>query len=100
MVQPSDGRPLAVDRLRVAQEWRRRGFIPGHATYPPGRARADAVRDEDELVMLVEGEVELVLEGDVRRLAPGEEHLIPAGVRHTLRNVGSTPSRWLHAFRN
>lgn len=88
-----------VDRERVAADWRARGFVPGQATYPPGRERRDVVRESDELVMVVEGEVEFVIEGIPHRPEPGEELRIPAGARHTIRNCGRATSRWLHAYR-
>jgi quercetin dioxygenase-like cupin family protein len=68
-------------------------------TDPPGQVWVDFVHSVDELLMLVEGEIELSLSGRTWRPAPGEEVLIPAGVTHTVRNVGGTTSRWLYGYR-
>lgn len=87
-----------VDRARIAERWRARGFSCGLWVDPPGQVWADYVHDVDELVMVVEGEVEFEIEGSTHRPRPGEELLIPARARHTVRNVGRTPSRWLYGY--
>ncbi len=88
-----------VDRAAVARNWRERGFSCGLWIDPPGQVWADYVHDVDELVMVVEGDVEFEVEGKVHRLRPGEELLIPAGARHTVRNMGRGESRWLYGYR-
>jgi quercetin dioxygenase-like cupin family protein len=50
--------------------------------------------------MVVEGEVEFEIDGKTHRPPPGTELLIPAGARHTVRNVGPTESRWLYGYRH
>lgn len=87
------------DQKKICQEWAARGFSCGTWVDPPGREWADFIHDTDELVMVVEGEQEFEMSG--RRYCPpiGEELLIPAGTRHTARNVGRTPSRWLYGYK-
>ena len=51
----------------------------------------------DELVMPVEGEIEM--QGRRLRPAVGEEVLIPAGVPHTVRNLGNGQNRWCYGYR-
>ncbi|WP_437671080.1 cupin domain-containing protein [Sorangium sp. So ce131] len=82
----------------VLERWRARGFHGGLWTDPPGRVWKDYVHGEDELLMVLEGELELGLGG--RKVVPriGEEIEIPAGVVHTVRNAGRTTARWLYAY--
>jgi quercetin dioxygenase-like cupin family protein len=87
-----------VDRDAVAADWRIRGFSCGLWVDPPGQVWADFVHDTDEIVMVVEGEVEFEIAGVIHRPRAGEELLIPAGARHTVRNLGRTESRWLYGY--
>ena len=48
--------------------------------------------------MPVEGGLELEFEGRCVRPEPGEEILIPAGVSHTVRNIGGTSVKWLYGY--
>ena len=48
---------------------------------------------------MVEGDVEFEVDAKVHRLKSGEELFIPAGAKHTVRNVGRTESRWLYGYR-
>ncbi len=93
-------RAVSRDRMQQTErEWTSRGFSCGLWTDPPGQVWADYVHDNDELVMVVEGEVQLEYEGRVVRPSPWEEVLIPAGISHTVRNVGTTTSRWLYGYK-
>jgi len=87
-----------VDQRAVAAEWQKRHFSCGLWVDPPGQVWADYVHDTDELVMLVEGEVEFEIAGVIHRPRAGQELRIPAGARHTVRNVGTTESRWLYGY--
>ena len=88
-----------VDQNAVAVDWRRRGFSCGLWVDPPGQVWADFVHDTDEVVMVVEGEVEFEIASVIHRPRAGEEVLIPAGAQHTVRNLGTTESRWLYGYR-
>jgi quercetin dioxygenase-like cupin family protein len=92
------GNGPAVDQEAVARRWRTRGFSCGLWVDPPGQVWEDYVHETDELVLLVEGDVEFEVDGEVHRPHPGEELLIPAGARHTVRNVGAGTSRWLYGY--
>ena len=50
--------------------------------------------------MVLEGELELEMQGRTFRPKQGEEVLIPAKVRHTVRNVGGTTARWLYGYKS
>jgi mannose-6-phosphate isomerase-like protein (cupin superfamily) len=88
-----------MDLDRIAADWRRRGFSCALWVDPPGQQWEGYVHGLDELVMVVDGAVELALRGETFRPAPGEETLIPAGVVHSVRNVGTVTSRWLYGYR-
>ncbi len=87
-----------VDRNAVAADWSKRGFSCGLWVDPPLQVWADFVHDTDEVVMVVEGEVEFEIAGAIHQPRAGEELLIPAGARHTVRNLGKTESRWLYGY--
>ena len=88
-----------VDRERIARAWGERGFGCELWEDPPGERWEDYVHPEDELVCVVEGEVEFEIAGQVYRPAPGETLFIPAGEKHSVRNLGSGPARWLYGYR-
>jgi len=82
----------------IARRWRERGFSCGLWIDPPGERWEDYVHAVDELVLVVQGEVEFEVDGKVHRPGIGEELLIPAGARHSVRNVGARESRWLYGY--
>ena len=89
----------AIDRTETRTQWERRGFSCDLWVDPPGQIWTDFVHDVDELVLLLDGRLELELDGSFRRLGPGQEVLIPAGTRHTVRNVSDQTARWLYGYR-
>jgi mannose-6-phosphate isomerase-like protein (cupin superfamily) len=88
-----------VDPVRIAGNWRSRGFSFGVFTDPPGQVWPDFVHDTDELLLVVQGDMELEMRGKTLRCKIGEEIFIPAKVVHTLRNVGKTGSQWLYGYK-
>ena len=44
-------------------------------------------------------QVTIEIAGRILRLDAGQEVMLPAGVRHTVRNVGGTSARWLYGYR-
>ena len=89
----------APDIARVKADWSDRGFSCEVWTDPPGQVWADFVHDVDEVVMTIEGEVEFEFGGKTIRPRPGAELMIPAGVSHTVRNIGNSTSRWMFGYR-
>ena len=83
----------------VKADWEARGYDFEYWSDPPGRVWPDFVHDVDEVAMLLEGEIEFTVGGVTFRPAIGEELLIPAGVRHTVVNTGSTTNRWCFGYR-
>ena len=88
-----------VDPEQVAREWAARGFSCDLWVDPPGQRWEDFVHEVDELVLVLEGQMEFEVDGKVVRPKPGEEVFIPAGARHSARNIGSTTARWLYGYR-
>lgn len=95
----SDPEGATIDPTAVKRDWENRGFSWGLWIDPPGREWKDFVHDTDELLMLTEGDIEVTCQGNTVRPRLGEEVYIPAGVSHTVRNVGSIPSRWYYGYR-
>jgi mannose-6-phosphate isomerase-like protein (cupin superfamily) len=89
---------ITVDRKAVSADWNTRGFSCDLWVDPPGQVWAEFVHDTDELVVVVEGEVEFEIAGEIYRPRVGEELVIPAGARLTVRNIGTTESRWLYGY--
>lgn len=85
--------------LQVEQDCHSRGFSCGPWVDPPGQLWEDYVHSMDELLMVLEGELELEMQGRTFRPKQGEEVLIPARVRHMVRNVGGTTARWLYGYK-
>jgi len=90
----------ALSLAQVEQDWHSQGFSCGLWVDPPGQVWEDYVHSMDELLMVLEGELELEMQGRIFRPNQGEEVLIPAEVRHTVRNVGGTTARWLYGYKS
>lgn len=87
------------DRSTIERQWAARGFSCDLWVDPPGQRWENFVHGVDELVMVVEGRVEFEIDGVVAVPEPGVELFIPAGARHSVRNLGTTTSRWLYGYR-
>ena len=86
------------EATQVAKAWKARGFSCAIWTDPPGQVWVDYVHAVDELVMLIDGDIELTIAGQTIRPQVGEEVFIPAGVSHTVRNIGQTTNRWYYGY--
>lgn len=58
----------------------------------------DFTHKEDELVVVVTGRMEFLIGGDRVVLEPGDEAFIPAGVKHSTKNMGASEARWLYGY--
>jgi quercetin dioxygenase-like cupin family protein len=83
----------------VAAGWAVRGFSCDVWVDPPSQRWEDFTHATDELILVLEGAMEFEVEGRTVRPEIGEELLIPAGARHSARNVGGTTARWLYGYR-
>jgi mannose-6-phosphate isomerase-like protein (cupin superfamily) len=90
---------MQINIEQACQEWEARGFSCDIWSDPPGQIWANFVHPTDELVMLLEGEFELEYASRCIRPQVGEEVLIPAGVSHTVRNIGDCQNHWLYGYR-
>ncbi len=88
-----------IDPTELKRDWAERGYGCEIWTDVPGPERKDFVHGTDELVMLKEGDIEITFQGNTVRPKLGEDVYIPAGAMHTVRNVGSTHSRWYYRYR-
>ncbi|HLQ36822.1 MAG TPA: cupin domain-containing protein [Planctomycetota bacterium] len=88
-----------IDMAVTGREWAERGFSCELWVDPPGQVWSDFVHDVDELLLMQRGSIVLEMHGRVLRLDPGDEITIPAGTRHTVRNVGDGAARWLYGYR-
>lgn len=93
------GHMVPVDHRVVASEWLSRGFSCDLWVDPPGQVWEDYRHATDELIMPVAGRLELEFGGRCFRPDPGEEILIPAGMSHTVRNIGGTTAQWLYGYK-
>ena len=91
---------MQVNIEQVCHEWEVRGFSCDIWSDPPGQIWANFVHATDELVLLLEGDIELEYSSRCVRPEVGMEVLIPAGVAHTVRNIGDCQNRWLYGYRN
>ena len=89
----------SIDREQVAADWAKRGFGRDLWVDPPGQRWEDFTHATDELVIVLEGEMEFEIAWQVHHPAIGEELLIPAGAKHSARNIGATTARWLYGYK-
>jgi quercetin dioxygenase-like cupin family protein len=87
-----------IDRDVIARAWANRGFSCDLWVDPPGQRWEDFTHATDEVVLVLEGQMEFELEGHVHHPPTGQELLIPAGARHSARNIGTTSARWLYGY--
>jgi|SRR6185369_1574396 len=100
MTNAADKTSVMVDLDSVRSNWRSRGFGCDVWTDRPGQTWENYTHTVDEVVMVLEGDVEFEISGGVLRPSIGEELFIPAGVLHSVRNIGKTTSRWLYGYQS
>jgi quercetin dioxygenase-like cupin family protein len=83
----------------VEKDWSQRGFSCGLWTDAAGQRWENFVHSTDELVMVIDGNVEFEIDGKTYHPQPGEELSIPAGVVHSVRNIGRSTSHWWYGYR-
>ena len=90
-----------IDRSTVAKEWHARGFSCGMWIDHAGREWTCQAHTHEELLLVMSGVIEVAVGGRLLRPTIGEEIRIPAGVAHTIKNVGGKTARWLYGqYRN
>jgi mannose-6-phosphate isomerase-like protein (cupin superfamily) len=90
---------LLFNRSEIAKDWHARGFSCGVWIDHAGREWSYQAQKNDELFMLLSGELELAIEARSIRPSVGEEIRIPSGIPHTIRNAKGKTARWLYGQR-
>ena len=90
---------MRIDQSAIRDDWLGRGFSCDIWIDPPGKIWADFVHDTDELLMLIDGEIELEMDGNILYPRIVDEVLIPAGMNHTVRNIGSVTNHWVYGYK-
>ena len=90
---------MKIDHNLIRQDWKSRGFSCDIWSDPPGKVWADFVHNADELFMLIDGKIELEVNGQILHPKIGEEILIPAGVNHTVKNIGVVKNHWFYGYK-
>ena len=90
---------MIIDQSTIRNDWYVRGFSCDIWIDPPGKIWTDFVHDTDELLMLIDGEIELEMDGNILHPKIGDEVLIPAGISHTVRNIGSVTNHWFYGYK-
>ena len=88
-----------VDKLKLKNDWKQRGYSFGVFRDPPGQVWANFVHKTDELVVLADGEIKIEIEGRSHFHKFGEEQFIPAKALHTVRNTGRTYNVWYYGYK-
>ena len=90
--------PVPLDRDQVAQDWRQRGYSCDVFADPPGREWNDFVHGTNELVTVMDGRLKLTIGGEEIIAEPGDEVFIQKGIRHSVKNISSSTTRWLYGY--
>ena len=90
---------MRIDQSAIRDDWLGRGFSCDIWIDPPGKIWTDFVHDTDELLMLIDGEIELEMDGNILHPKIGDEVLIPAGMSHTVRNIGLVTNHWFYGYK-
>jgi mannose-6-phosphate isomerase-like protein (cupin superfamily) len=88
-----------INRDNISRNWAARGYSCDLWVDPPDQCWEDFVHKTEELVMVIEGQVEFEINGELHHPKAGEELYIPAGTRHSVRNIGRTTAKWLYGYR-
>ena len=91
---------MNIDLIDVRKNWYSRGFSCDIWIDPPGKVWANFVHGTDELLMLIDGEIELEMDGEILQPEIGDEILIPAGMNHTVRNIGLVTNHWFYGYKH
>lgn len=91
---------MADDQETVSARWKKSGFSCDLWVDPPGQRWEGYIHDVDEVVYVIEGAMEFEMSGKKQTLQPGDETLIPAGVKHSARNLGATTAKWYYGYKN
>jgi quercetin dioxygenase-like cupin family protein len=83
-----DLRPLTLGPGLSSRPLLGTNLLASFVRYEPGAGAPRHAHEEEQLFVMLEGEVEMELGGETRRLRPGDAVLIPAWVPHSVRSTG------------
>lgn len=89
---------MNIDDLE--KKWTDKGFSFGVGTIKSGDAVDEAVHDnKDEMVLMEPGEYEFIIGSESFIQKGAIEVLIPAGAKHTIKNIGPNDSKIYYGYR-
>ena len=91
---------MNFDHNAVRKIWYSRGFSCDIWIDPPGKVWANFVHGTDEILMLIDGVIELEMDDEILHPEIGDEILIPAGMNHTVRNIGLVTNHWFYGYKH
>ena len=91
---------MNIDHNTVRKNWCSRGFSCDIWIDPPGKVWANFVHGTDEILMLIDGVIELEMDDEILHPEIGDEILIPAGMNHTVRNIGLVTNHWFYGYKH
>lgn len=87
-----------IDLAKLEKDWKARGFSFGVWIDPPGQTWEDFEHEADELFMLLHGQIELEIHDRVFHPEIGQEVFIPAGIFHSVRNIGKKEAEYAYGY--
>ena len=72
-------------------------LLASFVRYEPNSVAPLHAHEEEQVFIMVEGELEMTLGGEVRMMRAGDAAIIPAWVEHTVRSL-SAPARQIDVF--
>jgi mannose-6-phosphate isomerase-like protein (cupin superfamily) len=97
--------PLDIVQLARSNDAFRREVATGEhsqvvvMTIPPGEEIGEEVhRENDQLLVFVDGQADAVLDGETTRVTSNDLVLVPAGTVHNFINTGPTPLRLVTVY--
>ncbi len=89
---------ITVEFEEIRKNLKRRGFVCGIWQDPPQQEWNDFIHSEDEIIVLISGEIEISI--GTNKIYPkiNEEVLIPAKSTHSIKNISHQSNKWLYGY--
>ena len=89
-----------MNTVEIEKDWIARGFSFGVGIIKSGDGVKEAVHDDkDELVSMETGKYEFILDNETFFQNGDIEVLIPAGVTHSIKNIGLNDSKIYYGYK-
>jgi len=90
-----------MNKEKLEKDWVTRGFSFGVGTIKAGDGVNEAVHDDqDELVLMESGRYEFTVDNETFVQEGDSEVLIPAGSRHSIKNLGTRDSKIYYGYKS